>query len=150
MAELQTYVQDNQKERGRLLALMAGLKEADFARPLPNGWTIGVALAHLAFWDLSQVARLKRWMDQKVKPASMDAEAINGPLAALSEAIPPRAVVKLAKEAAEAIDHMVEKLTPVQARELLEMGLERNLHRALHRALHRRNHLDKIEKALRG
>ncbi|HJT25677.1 MAG TPA: hypothetical protein VJ873_13965, partial [bacterium] len=122
-----------------------GLKESGFAHPLPNGWTVGVALAHLAFWDLSQVARLRRWKDQGVKPASIDAEAINGPLAALSEGLQPKAVAKLVIDAAESIDRLVESLTPEEADELIGMGLERNMHRAQHRRLH----LEKIEKALK-
>ena len=146
MSNLQRFIQENRTERERLLALMAGMKEADYHRTLPNGWTVGVALVHLAFWDLSQVARMKSWKDQGVKPASLDPEAINGPLAALSEAIHPKAVVKLATEAAEAADRMVESLTPAQAEELVKMGLERNLQRYGHRRLH----LDKIEEALKG
>jgi hypothetical protein len=146
MSDLQTIIQENKKERERLLTLVVGLKEADFQRRLPNGWTITVALVHLAFWDLSQVARLKRWMEKGVKPPSYDADTINEALAVLSEAIPPQAVVKLVKDAAEAIDQLVEKLTPAQAGEITQMGFEWNIHRALHR----RNHLDKIEKTLAG
>jgi hypothetical protein len=146
MADLQTILKDNKMQRERLSALMSGLKDADYAHPLPNGWTVGVALAHLAFWDLSQVARLTRWLKEGVKPVSVDPEAINGPLAALSEGLPPKAVAKLAGDAAQSVDHLVEKLTPKQAEELIGMGLERNIHRAQHRRLH----LDKIDKALKG
>ncbi len=146
MPDLHTIIRENKKERERLLAFMAGLKESDFLRTLPNGWTVGVTLAHLAFWDLSQVARLKRWLLEDVKPASLDAEAVNGPLAALSEAIHPHAVVKLTIGAAEAIDLLIEELTAEQAETLVEMGLERNLRRSVHR----KNHLDKVEKAIKG
>lgn len=145
MADIKIINVENKKERERLVALVKGLKETGFAQPLPNGWTVGVALAHLAFWDLSQVARLRRWKDEGVKPVSIDAEAINGPLAALSEGIPPRAVAKLVVEAAESVDRIVESLTQEEADELIEMGLERNIRRSLHR----QNHLEKIEKALK-
>jgi hypothetical protein len=147
MPDLQTILQGNRKERERLLALVAGLKESDFQRRLPNGWTIGVTLVHLAFWDLRQAAMLKRWLEQGVKPApiaSMDPDVVNGPLATLSETIPSQAVVKLVTDAAQAIDELVKKLTPAQAEELSQSGLERNIHRAQHR----RHHLDKIEKTL--
>ena len=149
MADLQTYVEENKKERGRLAALLAGLKEEDFDRRLPNGWTVGVALAHLAFWDLSQVHRLKRWLAQGPKPApisSLDPDPVNGPLAVLSESIPPREAARLAADAAREIDALVEGLTPAQAGELVKMGLERNLRRSVHR----RSHLDKIEKLMGG
>ena len=149
MADLQTYVQDNKVERERLLSLMKALRESDFARKLPNGWTISVALAHLAFWDLRQTYMLKNWLEQGVQPAtiaSMNPDAINGPLATLSEVIPTKAVVKLLTEAVEGVDAIVEKLTQAQVDELVNAGLERNIHRALHR----RYHLEKIEKALRS
>lgn len=140
-------IQENRKEREKLLALMAGLKDEDFGRRLPNGWTVTVTLAHLAFWDLYQWTMLKRWLAEGGKPAQgiTDSRCVNDPLSILSESISSRAVVILAADAAEAIDRMVEKLTSAQVEELLKMGLERTLHRALHR----RNHLEKIEKNLR-
>ncbi len=146
MPDFQTIVQDNRKERERLSGLVAGLREGDFQTRLPNGWTITMALGHLAFWDLRQATLLKRWLEQGVKPGSLDAEAINEPLSVLSASIYPQAVARLVVEAAETIDRAVEQLTPPQTVELLKMGLERNLHRALHR----RDHLDKIDKALGG
>ena len=148
MPDFQTIIQDNREERQRLSALVKGLKEQDFQRRLPNGWTLGSALGHLAFWDLRQATLLKRWLEQGAKPSiipgSLDAEAINEPLNTLAEALEAKAAAKLALEAAEAVDQTVEKLTPEKALELQKMGLERNLHRALHR----KGHLDKIEKAL--
>ncbi len=147
MPDLQTMIQENREERERLSALMAGLKDGDFGRRLPNGWSVTVTLAHLAYWDLYQWNLLKRWLAEGGKPAQgvTDSRYVNDPLSVLSESISPQAVVLLAADAAEAIDRMVERLTPAQAEELLKMGLERTLHRALHR----RNHLEKIEKALR-
>ncbi len=144
MPDLQTILQDNRKERERLSTLVSGLRAGDFQHRLPNGWTVTMALGHLAFWDLRQATLLRRWLQQGIQPGSLDAEAINEPLSALSASIYPQAVVRLVLEAAETIDRAVEQLTPAQAAELLKMGLERNIHRALHR----RDHLDKIDKAL--
>jgi hypothetical protein len=146
MADLQSFNLENTKERARLKALAAGLKEGDFTRRLPNGWTVGATLAHLAFWDLRQVNLLKRWLEKDAQPASIDPDAINGPLAVLSEKIPAPAVVQLVTDAAEQADGAVEKLTPSQAETILKIGSER----FLRRALHRREHLDKIEKTLHG
>lgn len=146
MADLKSIIEENQKERDRLLSLMAALRESDFSRHLPNGWTIGVALAHIAFWDLRQVALLTKWLEKggqgPILP--LDADAINAPLAVLSEAIPPRGVVKLATEAAEKADGLVARMTQAQVDEFLKEGSERFLRRALHRG----EHLDKIEKTL--
>lgn len=144
MADLQAVIQDNQKERERLLSVMAGLKEADFKRRLPNGWSVSVTLAHLAFWDLRQATMMRRWLTEKRPPGTLEADAVNDPLSLLCESIPPQTVVKFTKAAAELADQAVEKLTQVQADEFLKVG---NV-RFLHRALHRREHLDKIVKAI--
>lgn len=146
MADRQTILAENQKERERLTAFVKGLKEADYVRGLPNGWTVTVALAHLAFWDLSQVARLTRFRDKGVKPQSLDFEAINDPLANVTAGLHSLFVSKLVVQAAQQVDELVESLTPTQFDELIGMGLERNLHRAQHRRLH----LDKIEAALKA
>jgi hypothetical protein len=144
MATRHEILQDNDKELKRIKALVEGMKEGDFAKLLPNGWTITQALTHLAFWDFSQVARLERYIQKGVKPVSLDFEAINEPLAHVAEALPPAAVAELVVDAAESADRVVEMLTQAQFDELIAMGLERNLHRAQHR----RAHLLKIEKAL--
>lgn len=148
MPDLQTMVQDNRKERERLLALLSNKKDkgVDLGKRLLNGWTIKGTLAHLAFWDLRQLSLIKRWTMDGTKPGSVDPEGINDALILFSEFIPTSSVVNLVIAAAQAVDQEVEKLTPAQAEELMKMGLERNLHRALHR----KNHLDKIEAALKG
>jgi hypothetical protein len=145
MPPLQTILEENRKERERLLAFMAGLKEEDFEQRLLNDWTVAVTLAHLAFWDLWQVSILKRWLTDKHKPEHSDSRPINDSLSILSETIPPQAVVRLATQAAKAIDQAVGQLTPAQAEELIQAGLERTLRRSLHR----KDHLDKLEKALK-
>ncbi len=144
MNEFEKIISENQQERERLAALTSKLTEAVFQKRLPNGWTVAAAFVHLAFWDERQTTLFKRWLEQGVQPASLDAEAINPPLEVIAKAIAGPAAVKLALEAAETVDGIIEKLSPVQVEELLKMGLERNLHRAIHR----KNHLDKIEKAL--
>jgi hypothetical protein len=144
MADLQTIILENQKERERLLEVMEHLREEDFQRRLPNGWTLSVTLVHLAFWDLRQAMVLKSWMSEGGKFGTLDARTINDPLGLISESIPPKAAVKLAAEAAEKADGLVGKLSQTQVEELMEMGQERTLRRCLHR----RAHLDKIVQAL--
>jgi hypothetical protein len=138
------WIRENAKERRRLAALATPLTEEQLGRLLPNGWTVAVTLAHLAFWDLRQATLLRRWAEQGVKPGSLDAEAINEPLSLLSEAMPLEATVALVLDAAETVDQAVEKLSQEQVNQLVEMGFERNLQRFAHR----KNHLDKIEKVL--
>lgn len=140
------WVLENAEERRRLAGIITRLTEDELALSLPNGWTVAVALAHLAFWDLRQAALLRRWIEEGVRPGSLDAEAVNEPLGQLCEVLPPGATVALALDAAEAADQAVANLTEAQARELIEMGFERNLRRHLHR----KNHLDKIETVLKA
>lgn len=148
MPDFQKFIQENKQETERLLALIARLKEEDFHRRVPNGWTVAMTLAHLAFWDYFQITMLKHWLEEGGKPRHgvSDSFSVNEPLSNLIRAIPPQEVVKLVTEAAAGIDSMVEKLTPDQAEELFKLGMEKTLHRALHR----RNHLDKIERAFQG
>src|ERR1700690_768966 len=128
MPDLQTIIQDNRKERERLLALIKGRKETDFARRLPNGWTVKGTLSHLAFWDLRQLSMLKRWLLDGTKPGQVDPLTTNDALSLFSEFIPLQSVLNLVKAAAEAVDQEVEKLTTPQVEELLKMGRERNIH----------------------
>lgn len=46
-------------EGERLRELVAGLTDADLTLPLGAGWTVGAALAHVAFWDARDLARLR-------------------------------------------------------------------------------------------
>ena len=111
---------------------------------MPNGWTVSDTLVHLAFWDLRQLAVLKQWIVKGVQPMPIDSRTVNEAVGFLTKSIPPRAAVKMALEAAEAIDRELEKADPALAIEILKQGHER----MLNRSLHRREHLDKIEKAL--
>jgi hypothetical protein len=46
-----------ENEIGRLSMITARQTAEDLLPPLPNGWTIATKLAHLAFWDMSEVHR---------------------------------------------------------------------------------------------
>jgi hypothetical protein len=54
------YATENAHKRQRLRALVARLRDDDLTRPLPNGWTVAITLAHLAFWDRQRLALLRR------------------------------------------------------------------------------------------
>jgi len=146
MPDLQTIIQDNSREKQRLLALLSNKQGVDLGKRLMNGWTVKGTLAHLAFWDLRQLSAIKRWTMDQVQPGNVDPAAINDAIILFAEFMPVASVVNLVIAAAGAVDQEVEKLTPDQAEELVKMGFGRNIHRALHR----KNHLDKIEAALKG
>ena len=86
----QSYAVENARERQRLQTLIASLNDEDLKRPLPNGWTVAITLAHLAFWDRQRLAVLKQWERAGVQPAPADADTINEGVRLLAEVIPPR------------------------------------------------------------
>jgi hypothetical protein len=146
MPENKSYTTENKQARERLQSLTTRLREIDLKIPLPNGWTISEALVHLAFWDLRQLAVLRQWVEKGVQSNPIDSKTVNNAINVLAKSIPPRAAVSLVLEAAMEIDQELEKISPTLAAEILTQGHER----MLNRALHRREHLDKIEKALRS
>jgi hypothetical protein len=139
------YATENTHERQRLRTLVARLSDEDLTRPLPNGWTVAITLAHLAFWDWQRLALLRRWERDGVKPAPADADTINEGVRVLATALPPRMAAQLALDAAEAVDQALEQLSAEMVTQI-EGGGQASI---LRRAVHRRGHLDRIEQALR-
>lgn len=136
----------NRAERERLAAVVGRLSDEDLARPLSDGWTVGVALAHIAFWDRLGLAQLRRWeQDGTISTRPMESQLINDACLADWLALPPAAIRREVVQAAEAVDHKVAGLSPDLVRLI---AAERP--RTLQRFNHRRGHLDEIEAALRA
>src|ERR671922_1400248 len=106
-----SYAVENTHERQRLRTLIANLNDEDLTRPLPNGWTVAITLAHLAFWDRQRLAVLNQWERAGVQAAPADADTINEGVRLLAAVIPPRRAAQLAIEAAEAIDQALEHMS---------------------------------------
>ena len=51
------YIERNAQSRERLSQLIAGLRPEDYRQPVSADWAVGVALAHIAFWDRLALAR---------------------------------------------------------------------------------------------
>jgi hypothetical protein len=45
------YKQANDAERERLRQFVSTCSDADLQQAMPDGWTVGAVLAHLAFWS---------------------------------------------------------------------------------------------------
>jgi hypothetical protein len=140
------YATENTHERQRLRTVVARLSDDDLKRPLPNGWTVAITLAHLAFWDRQRLALLRRWERDGVKPAPTDADTINEGIRVLATVLTPRTAAQLALDAAEAVDQALEQLSAEMVTQI-EVGGQASI---LRRAVHRRGHLDRIEQALRA
>jgi hypothetical protein len=145
----QPYVAENNEQRARLRALVDRASDADLARPLEAGWTVGAVLAHLAFWDQRTLLLIERWEKEgpRTPPPGIegkDVDWINDSAKALCLALPPRAAARLAMATAEAVDRRVEALSS----ELVAANTAAGKPLNLFRAEHRREHLDEIERAL--
>lgn len=82
------YIKENAKERDRLIRLTAGLQDLDLARPVGTSWTVATKLLHLAFWDRYCLELLKQWKTTMPSISTLDVDAVNESVKALSVAIP--------------------------------------------------------------
>jgi hypothetical protein len=143
-----SYVSENATERARLQALVARLTDADMGRAMSAGWTIGVGLLHLAFWDRLSLSKFEEWerTGEVQVPGMRDMiDGINQAMLPWWRTVAPAQIRYEVVAAAEAVDHKAETL-PVSIVEAI-VALRP---RSLTRALHRRQHLDQIEHALQG
>jgi hypothetical protein len=131
------FIKENAFERARLKKLADSLSDADLNLPLSAGWTIAVALVHLAFWDQRAVMVTRRWKKEGVKALTpIDFDAVNDALVPISLAIPPRLAANLALAAAEAIDSELELAPDELINSIAALGEPTRLNRAKHRKLH--------------
>ena len=123
---------------------MAGLSEAELQTRVGEHWTVAVLLAHLAFWDRRVLFVLER-TEQEGKLYEHQADIyVNDYVLPLLQAIPPQEAVRVAVEAAEALDKRLESYPP----ELLEAVFAHN-QRMVERSLHRNDHLNEADAVLR-
>ena len=132
----------NTNSTDRLRDLVARLGDDDINRDLGGGWTVGFALAHLAFWDARQVAALNRFANGDGFPS--EDYATNAALEAIASTFNPATIGAGAVTASEQLDAVVQSLTSEQLGELREAGLSY----AVERAPHREEHMRQIEAAL--
>jgi hypothetical protein len=132
----------NRAATARIHALGALTDEA-MHTPVGEHWTVGVALAHLAFWDLRALDVLER-TERAGTVEAPELDVVLNDLALPSwSAIPPREALRLAIEAAEAMDARVAAYPPE-----LVAAVEAVNTRWIRRSLHRDEHLDEIDQAL--
>jgi hypothetical protein len=139
------YISQNCAETERLKALVARLSPEDYARDIGFGWTVGMTLAHLAYWDEFAVLVHARWQRQGFAPiASGDADLINDAALNLFRELPSASLKKEVITAAAEADQAAAAAGPDLAEQIVAGGRER----LLTRYVHRRMHLDDIERAL--
>ena len=140
------FAESNRRQAERLRKLVVRLDASMLAVRLPNGWTVAVALAHIAFWDRQRLCLMRRWAAGNWSNGGYDGELFNEVLLPFLEAIPPDRAVEMAVQTAEEVDAFL--LTVPD--DIVEAALARPDRPNLDRGSHREGHLDQIEEALAG
>jgi hypothetical protein len=147
MSEDRAYIEENDRERERLRALVERLSDDDLVLPVNEYWTVAGVLGHIAFWDariLALADKLERgdpFTEDDTEPEDVD--WINDASRPLIHAVPPRELARLSMEIAEETDARVATLPPDRLN-------PQNPNSPLYafRAGHRGEHLDDVEAAL--
>ena len=140
------FAESNRRQAERLRKLVARLDASLLAVRLPNGWTVAVALAHIAFWDRQRLCLMRRWAAGGWCDGGYDGELFNEVLLPFLETIPPDRAADLALKTAEEVDAFL--LTVPD--EVVRAALTRPDRPNLDRGSHREGHLDQVEEALAG
>jgi hypothetical protein len=120
------------------------LDPATAAVRLPNGWTVSVALAHIAFWDRQRLCLLRRWAAGTDCNGGYDGELFNKVLLPFLAAVPADQAAALAVETAEEIDQLLAALPD----DVIAAALARPDAPNLDRGSHREYHLEQVERVL--
>ena len=140
-----SFTDQNRASTNRIRALAARLTEAEMQHPVGEHWTVGIALAHLAFWD-RRVAYVLDMTEHDGKLFIPEIDIfVNDLSLPLWAAIPPRAAARIAIETAEALDNQLQGFPPALLEELYAYN-----QRWVVRALHRGEHLDDVDAALKA
>jgi hypothetical protein len=143
MAVDRSFVEGNRASTERIRALAARLSDAEMQQRVGEHWTVGIAFAHLAFWDGRVIATLDASEKAgELKPPSIDI-IVNDISLDLWGAIPPREATRIAIETAEKLDQRLAALSD----DWLEQVKAFNI-RYVERSRHRNEHLDEVEAAL--
>ncbi len=139
------FIALNRAELERLKSLVDRLSPEDYDKEMSSGWTVGLALAHLAYWDNFIVLVHARWQREGFGPfASGDMDFINDAALPLFRGLPWHVLRKEVVCAAEEADRAAAAVSPDLAGQIIAGGRERSLNRYIHR----RMHLDDIERVL--
>ena len=140
------WISENEAERLRLKTLVAALSNDEMARSIGQGWTVGVGLAHLAFYDRLTLGKFEEWERTglvKMLPVGSYDQGINDGMLPWWRNIAPAQVRHEVVAAAQAADNEAKDLPDTLVEAIFAVRP-----RTLFRATHRREHLDEIEELL--
>jgi hypothetical protein len=140
-------IDENRASREELKSLVAGLSDADLAKPVGNGWTVATLLCHVAMWDGRAFYALRQWRNTGEVPATISDDAVNVINLASRDVfgtVHGKAAAELAVRRAESLDAFLETLPDAFCARVRAAGFERMLRRSLHRG----EHLEKLKQVL--
>ncbi|MCK9495403.1 MAG: DinB family protein [Dehalococcoidia bacterium] len=145
----------NERERVRLVTLVASLTEADLRVVVHDEWTIAAKLAHIALWDRIALAVLERWRERKesrIEDSQWRDDVFNDAVLIESLVLNPLDAARLAVDAVSALDRRLESLGEFDTTRLISDAAkpETDTTWLLHRYRHRALHLDEIDRARRS
>ena len=140
----QSYMVLNRASTDRIRALAERLTDEEMQHPVGEHWTVGMAFAHLAFWDrrVIYVLDITERDGKLFIPSEMD--IVNDLSLPLWAVIPPRDAARIAIETSETLDKRLENYPQALLEEIYNYNK-----RWVVRALHRNEHLDDVDSALR-
>lgn len=140
-----SFVERNRASTERIRSLAARLSDEEMLTPVGEHWTVGVALAHIAWWDRRVMYVLDMTeRDGKLFVPEIDI-FVNDLSLPLWLAVPPREAARIAIETAETLDRRLEDYPPALLEEIYNFN-----QRWVVRELHRGQHLDEVDAALRS
>jgi len=142
------YLEHNREGLRSLRALIERLSDEDLSRDIGDGWTVAVALAHIAFWDRYLAARWDHALREGLAaPEGLPdyvADFVNEASLVGWRACPPREAAKQALAAAETIEKRLAELDPALPAAALAGGRPSLVDRSLHWL----QHIDQIERVV--
>jgi len=139
------YIRENNASRSRLIKLVEKVTDKELKLVIyKEGWTIAVALGHIAFWDERRALWFLEYRKNGFTPSNineLDTQIINDTLVPFLLGLPVRKAAELCLIYAENVDKVIEGLPPELIIKTEAMGDKF----ALDRSLHRKMHLDEID-----
>jgi len=140
------YIKENTASRQRLADLASRLSDKDLALMTPYGWSVAALFAHLTWWDQRVLVLLRRWKEEGIDESPVDSQLINDALKPLCHTIEPRTAVRMCLASAEETDAEIAATSAVLVAEIESSPN----HFRFNRALHRNDHINDIERLIRG
>src|SRR4030042_3129985 len=133
------HIKENAKATERLAGLVKSLTDDELKLVIyKEGWTVAVALGHIAFWDERRRLVIKAWKKKGVKPIVHIDDIVNDILIPFLLATPVRKAAALAVATARALDEEIAALSPRMVKAIEALNDEV----ALNRADTRNSHID--------